>query len=75
MAFDTDFASLGRFLWAFRSLPTTVEIRALSVALPPPDPGDEISPARGDVLRAALTLHAYSRLAPEVVPASNTVTR
>ena len=41
LAFDTDYASVGRFLWAFRDLPTTVEIRALSMGLPPADAGDE----------------------------------
>jgi len=75
VVFDTDYASLGRFLWAFRDLPTTVEIRALSVGLPPADPGDEAPRTRPDVLRVSLTLHAYSRQIPAVVRASNTVTR
>jgi hypothetical protein len=75
VAFDTDYASLGRFLWAFRNLPTTVEIRALTVGLPTAESGSEDS-ARADVLRASFTLHAYSRTAPAVVVhASNSVTR
>ncbi len=75
VAFDTDYASLGRFLWAFRNLPTTVEIRALTVGLPPAEPDGEESSARVDVLRASFTLHAYSRTAPAAVHASNAVTR
>jgi hypothetical protein len=76
VAFDTDYASLGRFLWAFRNLPTTVEIRALTVGLPPPaEPDGGNAGARADVLRASFTLHAYSRAAPAVVHASSTVTR
>jgi hypothetical protein len=75
VAFDTDYASLGRFLWAFRNLPTTVEIRALTVGLPPAESGDEDSGARADALRASLTLHAYSRTTSAAVHASNTVAR
>jgi hypothetical protein len=75
IAFDTDYTSFGRYLWAFRNLPTTVEIRALTVALPPADSGDEDNGTRADILRASLTLHAYSRSAPAVVQASNTVAR
>jgi hypothetical protein len=75
VAFDTDYASLGRFLWAFRDLPTTVEIRALSIGVPPTGPGDASSASRFDGLRVSLTLHAYSRLVPAVVRTSNTVTR
>ena len=74
VAFDTDYASLGRFLWALRQLPTTVEIRALTVGLPPLEPGDDTS-TRDDILRASLTLHAYSRSAAAVVQASSTVAR
>jgi hypothetical protein len=73
IAFDADYASVGRFLWAFRNLPTAVEIRALSVGLPPPDPGDENGSARADVLRVSLTLNAYSRSGPAVMQASNTL--
>jgi hypothetical protein len=62
VAFDTDYASLGRFLWTLRNLPTTVAIGALSIGLPPPDPGDE-EPRGGrtDILRVSLTLHAVTR--------------
>jgi hypothetical protein len=74
VAFDTDYSSLGRFLWTFRNLPTTVEIRALTVGLPPAEPEDE-SGTRDDILRASLTLHAYSRPAPAVVQTSNLVRR
>jgi hypothetical protein len=74
IAFDTDYASLGRYLWAFRNLPTTVEIRAVTVGLPPADADDEDNGTRADILRASLTLHAYSRSAA-VVQASNTVAR
>jgi len=62
LAFDTEYASLGRLLWAFRNLPTTVEIRTLSVGLPPAD-GDVAVTTRADVVRVAVTLHAYSRSA------------
>jgi hypothetical protein len=75
VAFDTDFASLGGFLWAFRNLPTTVEIRALSIGLPPADAGAEEPSPRADALRVSLTLHAYSRPAAAIVHAANTVTR
>lgn len=75
VAFDTDYASIGRFLWAFRNLPTTVEIRALTVGLPPADSEDDDSGVRADILRASFTLHAYSRTAPAAVHATNTVTR
>ena len=75
VVFDTDYASLGRFLWAFRDLPTTVEIRALSVAQPPAESGDDAPSTRADVLRASLTLQAYSRPVPAVIQASSTVTR
>jgi hypothetical protein len=75
VAFDTDYASLGRFFWAFRNLPTTVEIRGVSIGLPPRDSGDEAGSVRTDILRASLTLHAYSRSAPEVMPAASTVVR
>jgi hypothetical protein len=75
VAFDSDYASLGGFLWAFRDLPTTVEIRALSIGVPPAEPGDVSSDSRPDGLRASLTLHAYSRQVRAVVRASNTVTR
>jgi hypothetical protein len=75
VAFDTDYASLGRFLWAFRNFPTTVEIRALTVGLPLAGSEDEGRAARADVLRASLTLHAYSRATPAVVHTSNTVAR
>ena len=61
IAFDTEYASLGRLLWAFRSLPTTVEIRSLSVGLPPAD-ADGTATTPTNVLRVTLTLHAYSRL-------------
>lgn len=62
VAFDADYASIGRFLWTLRNLPTTVEIRALSIGLPPPDPGDEEPRnVRPDVLRVSLTLHAVTR--------------
>jgi hypothetical protein len=72
VAFDTGYAGLGRFLWAFRSLPTTIEIRELSVGLPHID-GDQAAGARADMLRVSLTLHAYARSAPAVMQASNTV--
>jgi hypothetical protein len=75
VAFDADYTSLGRFLWSFRSLPTTVEIRSLSIGAPPPDSGDATSGTRADIVRASLTLHAYSRSAPAAIPTSNTVTR
>jgi len=75
VAFDTDYASLGRFLWAFRNLPTTVEIRTLTVGLPPAKSEDEDRGVRPDILRASFTLHAYSRTAPAAVHASATVTR
>jgi hypothetical protein len=75
VAFDTDYASLGRFLWAFRNLPTTVEIRALTVGLPPAESEDEDSRSGADVLRASLTLHAYSRTTSTALHASNTVAR
>jgi len=75
VAFDTDYASLGRFLWAFRNLPTVVEIRGLQIGLPAPAPGADASAPRTDVLRVSLTLDAYSRSAPPVVLASNAVTR
>jgi hypothetical protein len=75
IAFDTDYANLGRYLWAFRNLPTAVEIRALTVGPPPADSDDEDTGARADILRASLTLHAYSRSASAVVQASNTVAR
>jgi hypothetical protein len=62
VAFDSDYASLGHFLWTLRNLPTTVEIRALSIGLPPPDPGDEEPrDTRTDILRVSLTLHAVTR--------------
>ena len=73
VAFDTDYASVGRFLWAFRDLPTTVEIRALSMGLAPVS--DETPSTPADALRVSLTLHAYSRSVPAVIQASNTVTR
>jgi hypothetical protein len=74
VAFDTDYAGVGRFFWAFRDLPTTVEIRALSIGLPPAS--DEDAPeSRPDDLRVSLTLHAYSRAAPAALQASNTVPR
>lgn len=75
VAFDSDYAGIGRFLWAFRDLPTTVEIRALSVGLVPAERGDEAPAARSDVLRVSLTLHAYSRQTPAVIQTSNRVTR
>jgi hypothetical protein len=75
VAFDTDYASLGRFLWAFRNLPTTVDIRTLSVGLPQDEPGDEEVSPSADVLRVSLTLYAYSRSAAAVVQAANTVPR
>lgn len=75
VAFDTDYAGIGRFLWAFRDLSTTVEIRALSVGLVPAEPGDETPAAQSDELRVSLTLHAYSRQAPAVIQASNAVPR
>jgi hypothetical protein len=75
VVFDTDYASLGRFFWAFRNLPTTVEIRALSVGLPPRDSDDAAGSGRMDILRASLTLHAYARSTPDVVQAANTVQR
>lgn len=73
VAFDTDYASAGRFLWGFRDLPTTVEIRSVSLGVPATSPGDETASADG--LRLSLTLQAYSRPTPAVVRASNTVTR
>jgi hypothetical protein len=69
VAFDIDYANLGRFLWAFRNLPTTVEIRTLSVGVLPATSGDEADSIRTDILRAALTLYAYSRSAPDLVQA------
>ena len=75
VAFDTDYGSLGRFLWAFRNLPTVVEIRGLQIGLPTPKPGGDASVPRTDVLHVSLTLHAYARSAPPLVLASNTVTR
>jgi hypothetical protein len=72
--FETDYASLGRFLWAFRNLPTTVEIRSLSVGLVPPESSDDVSRTGADVLRASLTLHAYSR-SPAVIQAANAETQ
>ena len=74
VAFETDYASVGRFLWAFRDLPTTVEIRALTIGVPTVE-GDKGRSTRTDALRVSLTLHAYSRSVPAVVQASNTVTR
>jgi hypothetical protein len=71
LAFDTDFASVGRFLWAFRDLPTTAEIRALSIGLPAVASGEEAPAARTGVLRVSLTLHAYSRSAPSAIQASS----
>jgi hypothetical protein len=73
IAFDADYASLGRFLWAFRDLPTTAEIRSLTVGMPPADPGDE--EPRRDGLRVSLMLHAYARQVRAVIQTSNTVTR
>jgi hypothetical protein len=73
IAFDADYASIGRFLWAFRNLPTTAEIRSLTVRVPPADPGDE--EPRRDGLRVSLTLHAYSRQIRAVIQASSTVTQ
>jgi hypothetical protein len=73
VAFDADYAGVGRFLWGFRDLPTTVEIRALSVGLAPAS--DEAPSTPTDVLRVSLTLNAYSRPVPAVIHASNTVTR
>jgi hypothetical protein len=73
VAFDTDYASAGRFLWGFRDLPTTVEIRSVSLGVPATSPGVETARASG--LRLSLTLQAYSRPTPAVVRASNTVTR
>jgi hypothetical protein len=52
-----------------------VEIRTLTVGLPPADPGDEDHATRADPLRVSLTLHAYSRSVPRVVQASHPVTR
>jgi hypothetical protein len=75
LAFDTDYASVGRFLWALRDLPTTVEIRALSVGLPPAASDDDAPSTRSDALRMSLTLHAYSRSSPGVIRASSTVAR
>jgi hypothetical protein len=75
VAFDTDYASLGRFLWAFRNLPTVIEVRAVSIGVIPPDPGDEAGAQRTDILRVSLNLHAYSRSASSVALASNTVLR
>jgi hypothetical protein len=75
VVFDTDYAGLGRFFWAFRNLPTTVEIRAVSIGLPPRDSDDQAGSARTDILRASLTLHAYARSTPDVVQAANTVQR
>ena len=72
VAFDATYPSVGQFLWAFRNLPTAVEIRAMSVGLPPADPAEEKGSARADVLRVSLTLNAYSRSAPAVMQASNT---
>ena len=68
VAFDTDYASVGRFLWAFRDLPTTVEIRALSLGLRARVSNEDASAARADVLRVSLTLHAYSRSVPRSHP-------
>lgn len=72
MAFETDYGSLGRFLWAFRDLPTTVEIRALTVGLPQSEPGGDTITTPDGTLRVSLTLYAYSRRTPALVPASNT---
>jgi hypothetical protein len=74
VAFDTDYASVARFLWAFRNLPTTVEIRALSIGLPPPN-SDEVAGMSGHLLHVSLTLHAYSRVAAAVIQASAAGTR
>jgi hypothetical protein len=75
VVFDSDYPSLGRFFWSFRNLPTTVEIRAVSIGLPPRDSDEEAGSGRTDILRASLTLHAYSRSAPDVIQAATTVSR
>jgi hypothetical protein len=60
MAFEIDYAGLGRFLWNLRDLPSVVEIRALNVQPPPPAPGGGPRATDG-VLRVTMTLYAYSR--------------
>ncbi|HLG53944.1 MAG TPA: hypothetical protein VI485_01350 [Vicinamibacterales bacterium] len=72
MAFDTEYASLGRFLWAFRDLPTTVEMRTLTVGVPRLETQSGARPAPDGALRVSLTLYAYSRPIAMVL-ASNTV--
>jgi len=63
MSFETDYASLGRFLWDLRDLPTVVEIRTLNVQPRLASSGDE-PPQRGGVVRASMMFYAYSRLVP-----------
>jgi len=72
MAFDTEYAHLGRFLWAFRDLPTTVEIRTLTVGVPQLETTSGARPVPHGALRVSLTLYAYSRPTAMVL-ASNTV--
>jgi hypothetical protein len=75
VAFDADYAGIGRFLWSFRDLPTVVEIRALTLALVPADPGDEHPAPRSDALRVSMTLNAYSRPRTAVIQTSHMVSR
>jgi hypothetical protein len=75
MVFDTAYPSLGRFFWTFRNLPTAVEIRTVSIGLPPRTSDDEAGGVRTDVVRASLMLHAYSRSGSEVDQAAHSVLR
>jgi hypothetical protein len=75
MAFDSEYESLGRFLWAFRDLPTTVEIRTLIVGLPQLETTSGASPALDGALRVSLTLYAYSRPTAMVLASNTAVAR
>jgi hypothetical protein len=71
MSFEVDYAGLGRFLWAFRDLPTIVEVRTLNVQ-PRVTAADAGARPSGDVLQASLTFFAYTRPQPGAAPGSAT---
>lgn len=58
---DSDYASLGHFLWRLRDLATVVEIRSLEIVPAAAEQGAETAPAPGTI-RVTLTMFAFSRV-------------